>query len=206
MKVLVACEYSGRVRQAFRDNGHEAWSCDLLESEDNSPYHIQGYVDGLLEQPWDLVVAHPPCTYLSNSGVRWLFPKEGNDRWEHMRDAVFFFIDCLKANAPRVAVENPIMHKHAREVLIEYGMLDTLGFPPDGRPNFTVQPYQFGDPERKRTCFWTKGLEPLQPTSSMTKEDAQQSVWRMGPSETRWKDRSRTFPRIAKAIADQWGN
>lgn len=214
MKCLVACEYSGRVRSELRALGHDAWSCDLLPSEDDSPYHIQGYVDALLEQPWDLVIAHPPCTYLSNSGVRWLYPRDGyrddlienlrvTERWEAMRDAVCFFLDCMRANSPRVAVENPVMHKHAREMLVDYGVID--GYPQDGRPSFTVQPYQFGDPHKKRTCFWTRGLPPLKPTSDMGPEGAEQTVWKMGPSEDRWKERSRTYPGIAKAIAQQWG-
>src|SRR6056297_2041803 len=112
MKVLVACEYSGRVRQAFRDKGHDAWSCDLLESEDDSEYHIQGPVDMLLEKPWDLIVAHPPCTYLCNSGVRWLKTRPG--RYDDMEEAVFFFLDIARANAPKIAIENPVMHGYAR--------------------------------------------------------------------------------------------
>ena len=197
VRVLVACEYSGRVRQAFRDRGHEAWSCDLLESEDKSPYHIQGYVDALLEQPWDLVVAHPPCTYLCNSGVRWLHSDP--DRWELMRDGALFFVDCLQANAPRVAVENPVMHKYARKVIEDHYRH------PEPWSWFSVQPWQFGDPAKKRTCFWTRGLPRLQPTSDMTASDAKADCHNASPGPDRWKERSRTYKGIAEAIADQWG-
>jgi len=202
MKVLVACEYSGRVRQAFRDKGHDAWSCDLLESEDDSEYHIQGPVDMLLEKPWDLIVAHPPCTYLCNSGVRWLKTRPG--RYDDMEEAVFFFLDIARANAPKIAIENPVMHGYARNLLVEYGIGD-YGFKPDGRFNFSCQPWQFGDPAKKRTCFWTKGLPELEPTSDMTAQDARADCHLSSPSPNRWKERSRTYQGIANAMAEQWG-
>src|SRR6056297_904353 len=143
MKVLIACEYSGRVRDAFIALGHDAVSCDLLPSESPGP-HIQGDVRELLREPWDLVIAHPPCTYLANSGVRWRVER---GEWEQIAEAAEFFRACLGANAPCVAVENPVMHRYGREAV--------------GRgPNFTVQPWQFGDPLRKRTCFWVRGLPP----------------------------------------------
>lgn len=198
-KILVACEYSGRVRQAFRDRGYDAWSCDLLESEDNSPYHIQGYVDDLLKEPWGLVVAHPPCTYLSNSGVRWLYEKEG--RWEEMRDAALFFVECLQANTNRLAVENPVMHKHAKSVIFQHYRQDVFGNIND----FSVQPWQFGDNFSKRTCFWIRGLPPLKPKVTAKPDKVDQAVWKMGPSPDRWKERSRTYQGIANAIAEQWG-
>jgi len=188
MRVLVACEYSGRVRDAFLALGHDAVSCDLLPSEAPGP-HIQGDVTPLLREPWDLVVAHPSCTYLANSGVRWRVERR---EWGQIALAVAFFVQCLNANAPRVAVENPVMHRYGR---------DQIGRGPD----FTVQPWQFGDPYRKRTCFWTRGLPPLRPTSAMTASSAEAACHRAPPSPDRWKDRSRTYPGIANAIADQWG-
>lgn len=189
MRVLVGCEYSGRVRQAFRDNGHDAWSCDILPSEDNSPYHIQGDVRELLSEPFDLGIFHPPCTRLCNSGVRWLAER---DLWADMRDGAAFFMECLTANAPRVAVENPVMHGYARDYI--------------GRgPDFTVQPWQFGDPAKKRTCFWTRGLPPLVATSDMTAADARADCHLASPGPDRWKERSRTYPGLANAMATQWG-
>lgn len=188
MRVLVACEYSGRVRDAFRAMGHDAISCDLLSSEAPGPHH-QGDVRAMLAQPWDLVVAHPPCTRLCNSGVRWLHER---DLWDEMRDGVAFFMACLNANSPRVAVENPVMHRHARELV--------------GRgPCFTVQPWQFGDDATKRTCFWTRGLPPLKPTSDLDGSTARPEVHHASPGPDRWKNRSRTYPGIARAMADQWG-
>ena len=189
MKVLIACEYSGRVRSAFRAKGHDAWSCDLLPSEDDSPHHVQGDVRAMLAEPWDLVIAHPPCTRLCNSGVRWLAER---DLWQGMRDGAAFFLACLNANATRVAVENPVMHRYA---------LQAVG----RRPDFTVQPWQFGDPAKKRTCFWTRGLPPLRPTSDMTAADALPECHHASPGPDRWKLRSRTYPGIAAAIAEQWG-
>lgn len=189
MRVLIACEFSGVMRRAFRALGHDAWSCDLLPAEDGSSHHIQGDVRPLLRQPWDLVIAHPPCTRLCNSGVRWLAER---DLWDEMRQGAAFFLECLEANAPRVAVENPVMHRYAREII--------------GRgPDFTVQPWQFGDPAKKRTCFWTKGLPALVPTSTMTAADAKPDCHRASPGPDRWKLRSVTYPGIAAACAMQWG-
>jgi len=175
MRVLVACEYSGRVRQAFRARGIDAVSCDLLPSEDNSPHHIEGDVRPLLRQPWAMVIAHPSCQYLANSGVRWRVERQ---EWEQVREAAEFFLACLNANAPLVAVENPVQHRYAREAI------------GGERPSFTVQPWQFGDPAKKRTCFWTRNLPPLKSTSDMTAADA----------------RADTYPGIASAIATQWGD
>ena len=189
MKVLIACEFSGVMRRAFRAMGHDAWSCDLLPAEDGISYHIQGDVRPLLRQRWDLVIAHPPCTRLCNSGVRWLAER---DLWDEMRQGAAFFLECLNANAERVAVENPVMHRYAREVI--------------GRgPDFTVQPWQFGDPAKKRTCFWTRGLPALVPTSKMTAADARPDCHRASPGPDRWKFRSVTYPGIAAACAMQWG-
>jgi len=190
VKVLVACEYSGRVRDAFIEAGHDAMSCDILPDENfPSGPHYQGDVRPLLRESWDLVVAHPPCTRLCNSGVRWLHER---NLWDEMREGAEFFLDCLNANAPLVAVENPVMHRYAKEIV--------------GRgPDFTVQPWQFGDPAKKRTCFWVRGLPPLVPTSSMTAADAKPDCHMASPGPNRWKERSRTYQGIAKAMAAQWG-
>ena len=188
MRVLVACEFTGTVRDAFIARGHDAMSCDLLESEKPGP-HFQGDVRELLREPWDLIVAHPPCTRLCNSGVRWLAER---DLWDDMRAGAEFFLACLNAPAPFVAVENPVMHRYAREII-------------GRRADFTVQPWQFGDPAKKRTGFWTRGLPPLRATSAMTAADAMPDCHRASPGPDRWKERSRTYQGIANAIADQWG-
>ncbi len=188
-KVLVACEYSGRVRDAFLALGHDAISCDLLPTESPGP-HRQCDVSDMLGERWDLVIAHPPCTYLANSGVRWRVER---NEWDLVREGAEFFLACLGANAPRVAVENPVMHKYAREAI------------GGERPSFSVQPWQFGDPAKKRTCFWTRGLPPLRATSRMTADEAVAECHLAAPGPNRWKERSRTYQGIANAIADQWG-
>lgn len=188
MRVLVACECSGRVRDAFRALGHDAMSCDLEPTEVPGP-HIQGDVLPLLMEPWDLVIAHPPCDYLANSGVRWRVERQ---EWQQVEDAARFFLACLNADAPRVAVENPVMHRYGR---------DHVGRGPD----FTVQPWHFGDPQAKRTCFWTRGLPPLVPEITEPPANVGQAVWREPPGPNRKRNRSRTFPGIARAMAEQWG-
>lgn len=188
-KVLVACEYSGIVRDAFRARGHDAISCDLRPTLQGGP-HAQGDVRVVLQNEWDLVIAHPPCTYLANSGVRWLH--QDLDRWPRMMAGAQFFLDCLNANAPRVAVENPVMHRHARQSI--------------GRgPDFTIQPWHFGDSESKRTCFWLRGLPPLINMAGGLIGKPRQSVFRQPPSPDRAARRSLTFPGIADAMAQQWG-
>ena len=188
MTWLIACEYSGRVRDAFIAIGIDAVSCDLLPTETDGP-HIQGDVTEQLQKRWAGVIAHPPCTRLCNSGVRWLHER---DLWQDMAEAARFFRLCLNANAPRVAVENPVMHKYAAQAV---GV----------RHSFTVQPWQFGDPAKKRTCFWTRNLPPLVPTSTMTAADARADCHLASPGPDRWKERSRTYPGIARAIAEQYG-
>lgn len=186
MKILIACEFSGRVRDAFHRRGHDVTSCDLLPSETDGE-HIQDDVLPLLKQPWDLVIAHPPCTRLCNSGVRWLHERA---LWDDMRAGAAFFLACLNANAPRVAVENPVMHKYAVEQV--------------GRKHdFTLQPWQHGEPFTKRTCFWTRGLPALVPERIMT--ERRPSSWLASPGPDRWKERSRTYPGIATSMANQWG-
>lgn len=184
MKVLVACEFSGIVRDAFLERGHDAWSCDLLPTESPGP-HIQGDVLPLLKKPWDLVIAHPPCTRLCNSGVRWLHER---NLWHEMRESAEFFRKFLECD--RVAVENPVMHKYAIEIVGK-------------KHDFSVQPWNFGHRETKKTCFWVNGLPPLMSTDIMATREAR--VHKEPPGKDRWKNRSRTFEGIAKAMSEQWG-
>ena len=196
MKVLVACEYSGRVRDAFARRGHDAISCDLLPSEADGN-HIQGDVlDVIQSQHFDLMIAHPPCTYFTNSGVRWLH--EDESRWPRLDEAARFFNALLDAPIEQICVENPVPHKYAIERIKgrKYTQL--------------IQPWQFGHKERKATCLWLKNLPSLQPTSNLRKEMmelpyAQRNrLYWLSPSKDRWKERSRTFLGIADAMADQW--
>ncbi len=193
MNVLVACEFSGIVRDAFTARGHNAWSCDLLPSE-RSGQHILGDAVPVLWRvgafkmqvpKWDMLIAFPPCTYLCNSGVRWLKTQPG--RRENMEAAAAFFKALLAAPIERIGVENPVPHGHAK------------------LPKFTqsIQPWQFGHGEIKRTCLWLKNLPPLVPTNVVTGRTAR--VHRASPGPDRWKERSRTLPGIAAAMAEQWG-
>lgn len=197
MRVLVACEYSGKVREAFRKLGHDAWSCDLLPSDDNSPYHYTGDVFDIIDQGWDLMIAHPPCTYLTNAGVSWLYKKEG--RWEQMRDGAEFFKKLLDAPIPKIAVENPIMHKYAVEII-------------GRRQDQVIQPWMFGHMEQKATCLWLKGLPLIVPTNNVKEAmlklgpKVRQRLHYLPPSKDRWKIRSETYQGIADAFAAQWGN
>lgn len=196
MRVLVACEYSGKVREAFRKLGHDAWSCDLLPADDNSPYHYQGDVFDIINDGWDLMIAHPPCTYLTNAGVSWLYRKEG--RWEQMREGAEFFKLLMDAPIPKIAVENPIMHKYAVEII-------------GRRQDQVIQPWMFGHMEQKATCLWLKGLPPLTSTNNVREEmsklpkTVQQRLHYLPPSKDRWKIRSETYQGIADAFAEQWG-
>lgn len=190
MRVLVACEFSGVVRDAFRRLGHEAFSCDVLDSLDNSNYHIKGDVLEVLHDGWDLMIAHPPCTYLCNSGVRWLSPRtNANDsRWFHLARATEFFYQLLNAPIPKICIENPVPHKYAE-------------LPPYDQK---VQPWMFGHPEKKGTCFWLKNLDPLQPTN-LLKPPFKARVANESPGQDRWMRRSITYQGIADAMAEQWG-
>lgn len=204
MRVLVACEYSGRVREAFRERGHDAISCDLLPSEDGSPHHYQGDVrDLLVTKEFDLMIAHPPCTRLTNSGVRWLHkPPPGRsleDMWRELDEAVAFYKLLRDAPIPKKAIENPVMHKYARERI---GSIRRQ----------IVQPHWFGDKAFKATGFELIALPELIPTGRLLVPapgtvDHKEWSWvhRMPPSPDRWKERSRTFQGIAKAMAAQWG-
>ena len=187
MRVLVACEFSGIVRDAFRTEGHNAYSCDFLDTERPGP-HIKGDVLDILDKGWDLMVAHPPCTYLANSGVSWLHRQEG--RWVKLDEGAAFFKMLLDADIPHIAVENPIPHKYAVERIgRKYDQL--------------IQPYMFGHPERKATCFWLKGLPPLRETNNVKEEmmklpkNQAQRIHYTPPGPDRWKIRSRTFIGIA---------
>lgn len=183
MRVLIACEYSGAVRDAFRRGGHDAMSCDLLPTEAPGP-HYQGDVRDVLDYPWDLMVAHPPCTHLSVSGARHFEAKRMDGR---QQAAVAFFMALARAPIPRIAIENPVcimssMWRKADQV---------------------IQPWQFGHGETKATCLWLKGLPLLRPTTVV--EGRENRVHRMPPSPERWKERSRTFAGIAESMAAQWG-
>lgn len=200
MKVLVGCEFSGTVRRAFRDLGHDAWSCDLLPAEDGSNFHIQDDVLKVLDDGWDLAIFHTPCTYLSNSGVRWLYNKDGSKnskRWELMEKDALLFKATMDSKIPKVANENPIMHKYAVEII-------------GRRQDQIIQPSMFGHTESKATCLWLRNLSNLVATNdvssvmkTMSKKEVQK-VHYMPPSKTRWMDRSRTYLGIAQAMAQQW--
>jgi hypothetical protein len=197
MRVLVGCERSGVVRRAFRELGHDAWSCDLESADDGSEFHIHGNVLYAIDDGWDLGIFHPDCTYLANSGSKHLWRgmkrENGPDfgRFANMVVAADFFLELLNAPIPHVAVENPIMHGHARMIVGE-------------RQAQVVQPWQFGDGETKATALWLKNLPPLEPTSIVDGREAR--VHRMPPGPDRKRLRSETYPGIAKAMAEQWGS
>lgn len=197
MRVLVACEYSGRVRNAFLTLGHDVVSADFEPSDDNSPYHYQGDVfDLLADQKFDLMIAHPPCTYLCNSGVRWLH--EDPTRWAKLDAGAEFFNRLRNAAVPKKCIENPVMHKYAKALV---GQNQTQ----------VIQPYMFGHLERKATCLWLTGLPPLQPTNlvydamMLLPKRERERLHYCSPGPDRWKIRSRTFLGIAEAMAAQWG-
>jgi hypothetical protein len=181
MKVLVACEYSGAVRDAFIARGHDAMSCDLLPTDAPGP-HYQGDVRDVLGDGWDLMVAHPPCTHLAVSGARWF-----RDKQVEQAEALDFVRLLLAAPIPRIALENPVSIISSRI----------------RKPDQVIQPWQFGHGETKATCLWLKNLQKLTPTNIVDGREAR--VHRMAPSPTRWKERSKTYAGIAAAMADQWG-
>ena len=188
MRVLVACEFTGTVRRAFRELGHEAWSCDILPAEDGGP-HIQGDVRQVLGDGWDLMIAHPPCTHLAVSGARHFHRKQ-----VEQAEALEFVRSLMDAPIPRIALENPVSVISSRI----------------RKPDQIIQPYQFGHPESKKTCLWLKGLNPLQPTAVMQMRGRWENQTpsgqnKLGPSPDRWKIRSKTYPGIAHAMATQWG-
>ena len=191
MRVLVACEYSGVVRDAFWDLGHEAWSCDILPSEGTPDRpHYQGDVRDILDHGWDLMIAHPPCTHLAVSGARWF-----KDKQEEQAEALEFVRLLLDADIPKIALENPvsIISSHIR------------------KPEQIIQPWMFGHPETKATCLWLKGLPKLTPTKDVKAEmealppRERNRIHHLPPGPDRWKERSKTFTGIAEAMAEQWG-
>lgn len=188
MRVLVGCEFSGTVRRAFHAMGHYAWSCDLLPAEDGGP-HIQGDVRDVLADGWDLAIFHPPCTHLAVSGARHFHRKQ-----KEQAEALEFVRTLLDAPIPRIALENPVSVISTRI----------------RRPDQIIQPYQFGHAESKKTCLWLKGLNPLRPTNVMQDRGRWENQTpsgqnKLGPSPDRWKIRSKTYPGIAHAMAEQWG-
>lgn len=201
MKILVACEFSGVVRRAFRERGHDAWSCDLLPAEDWSDWHIKGDVMDHLEEGWEMMIAHPPSTYLCNSGVRWLAPggKLNKERHEKMIEACDFFAKLLDAPIAKKCLENPVMHKYARDYLQETWRVMRH----DARPSQTIQPWQFGHGEVKRTCLWLRGLPELKATKVVS--GRRPRVHWASPGVERWKERSRTMEGVGRAMAEQWG-
>ena len=192
LRVLVGCEFSGIVRRAFRERGHDAWSCDLLASEDGDEHHFQCDVLTVLDQDWDLAIFHPPCTHLCVSGARWFAEKRAEQQ-----QAIGFFMQLANAPIHRICIENPI------------GIMSSVWRKPDQ----IIQPWQFGHGETKATCLWVKNLPPLQPThleGDLFCEEAPKErharVHLEPPGPDRWKNRSRTLEGVAKAMAAQWSN
>lgn len=193
MKVLIACEYSGTMRDAFAALGHDAWSCDILPTE--SPgQHYQGDVRDILDKEWDMMIAHPPCKYLSVSGMHWT--KRGLRDPQLTLDALNFVRTLMNANIPKIAIENPV------------SIISTQIIKPDQ----IIQPWMFGDDASKKTCLWLKGLPLLQPSNILSLPET--GRWgnqtpsgqnKLSPSKDRWKIRSKTYAGIAKAMAFQWG-
>jgi len=191
MKVLIACEFSGTVRDAFIKKGHDAWSCDLLPTETEGP-HIEGDVTKILNDGWDLMIAHPPCTHLATSGARWF-----KNKVKEQAEALEFVSLLLNAPIPKIALENPISIISSKI----------------RKPDQIIQPWMFGHNERKSTCLWLKNLPCLQPTNIVDKGEmhitksgkALPKWYNLPPSPNRWKIRSKTFEGIALAMAEQWG-
>lgn len=191
MRVLVACEYSGTVRDAFKARGHDAWSCDLLPT-DSPGQHIQGDVLEVLNDEWDLVIAHPPCTHLAVSGARWF-----KDKQKEQGEALEFFRKILEAPVNKVCVENPVSIVSSRI----------------RKPDQTIQPWMFGHEVSKKTCLWLRNLPLLAPTNIVGKGEfvtfssgkKMPSWYNLSPGRDRWKIRSKTFEGIAEAMAEQWG-
>lgn len=196
MRVLVACEYSGTVRDAFIRAGHYAASCDLLPSESPLGDHYQCNVMDIINNDWDLMIAHPPCTYLTNSGVCWLH--KDPSRWALLDEGAAFFKSLLEAPIPMKCIENPIQHKYAKERI-------------GRKQNQVVQPWMFGHMEQKATCLWLEGLPLLKPTDNVKVQMLElpkrerERLHYLPPSKDRWKLRSATYKGIAEAMAQQWG-
>jgi len=201
MKVLVACEFSGRVRDAFLKRGHDAWSCDFLETESPGP-HIQGDVLEILDEEWDLMIAHPPCKYLAVSGARWFYHPEDRhlptsqrrphpkfpNRKQHRDEALQFVRDLLGAPIPHITLENPV------------SLISSM----IRKPDQYIHPWMFGHGEVKKTGFWLKNLPLLEPTNIVSGREKR--VWKEPPGPNQWRNRSRTYLGVAEAMADQWGS
>lgn len=183
MRVLVACEFSGAVRRAFRKMGHDAWSCDLFPAEDISEHHLIGDVRNFLNSKFDLMIAHPPCTHLAVSGARWF-----KEKTREQAEALEFVLTLMAAPIDRIAIENPISVISSKI----------------RKPDQIIQPWQFGHGETKATCLWLKNLPKLNPTNIVDGRVAR--VHKMPPGPDRWKERSRTYDGIAAAFAQQWGS
>lgn len=205
LRVLIGCECSGIVRRAFAALGHESWSVDFKPAEDRSNHHIVGDIRDHLNDGWDLLaVMHPPCTRLTNSGVRWLsVPPPGrtlDEMWGELEEGARLFSDCWNAPIERIAVENPVMHKHAKARIRNFA-----------RHSQSVQPWQFGtdgagpDNVKKRTCLWLKGLPVLRATGTLDGSTARDEIHKASPGPDRAERRSRFFPGLAAAMAMQWG-
>jgi hypothetical protein len=196
VNVLVACEYSGRVRDAFIAQGHKVMSCDLLPTDVAGCHYIGSALD-IIHHPWDLMIAHPPCTYLANSGVRHLHTDAS--RWTKLFEGASFFKQLLDANIPKVVIENPVMHKYAKTLI------------GGKKQSQIIQPWMFGHTEQKATCLWLKGLTPLKETNNVKAEmmllpkNERERLHYLTPSPDRWKIRSTTYQGIADAMAAQWG-
>jgi hypothetical protein len=197
-RILIACEYSATVRDAFRARGFDAWSCDLLPTDGDPRWHIQGdAIEVAYSGGWDMMIAHPPCTYMANSGVCHLH--KDPTRWQKLDQAAAFFRALWDAPIGAVAIENPVMHKYAKERI---GVHQTQ----------TIQPYQFGHLEQKATCLWLRGLPKLKPTRDLKEalkslpDNQRQRLHYLPPSADRWKLRSKTYQGVADAMAEQWGN
>ena len=201
MKVLIACEFSGTVREAFAAKGHDAWSCDILETEKPGQHYQLDAIDiAYAGGPWDLMIAHPPCTFLTVAANKWMKPEYAEkypNRHKDRESAIKFFMDLMNAPIERICIENPIgiMSSHYR------------------KPDQVVQPWMFGHGETKATCLWLKGLRPLIPThidgdafAKQTPEGREQRLHKLPPSPNRWKERSRTYQGIADVMADAWGS
>lgn len=200
MRVLIGCEESATVREAFARLGHDAWSCDILPSRIPGK-HIQDDILTVLDDGWDLAIFHTPCTYLSNSGVCHLYNKDGSknmERWKKMERDALLFKKTMEANIPRIANENPIMHKYAVAII-------------GRRQDQVIQPHMFGHPESKATCLWLQNLPPLTSTNDVREvmkslpKNKQQRLHYLPPGPERQRERSKTFPGIADAMASQWG-
>jgi hypothetical protein len=181
MRVLIGCEYSGRVRDAFIAKGHDAMSCDFLPTDVPGP-HYQGNIFDIIDEDWDMLIAFPPCTHLCSSGARWW-----KNKVQEQKDAITFVLALADTPIKKIAIENPV------------GILSSVW----RKPDCIIQPYEHGHGETKRTCLWLKNLPPITPTDLV--DGRVQRIWRMPPSKDRWKLRSITYLGIAKAFADQWG-